>query len=44
MKQQVQGELDLLQTPVIAHLERADHRTVVLGPLVQLPVQLLYRP
>jgi len=44
MKQQVRGELDLLQPPVIARLERADHRTGVRGPLVQLVVQLLRRP
>src|SRR5579875_2535161 len=41
---QVGRELDLIQTPVIAHLERADHRTIALRPLVQLAVQPRHRP
>lgn len=43
-EEQIGGELDLIQAPVVAHLELPDHRAIAPSPLVQLAMQLLHRP
>ena len=43
-KDQIGGEFDLIQAPVIADFRGPDHGAIALGELVQPPMQLLHGP